>query len=82
VWFDDVNGAAPGSFGLVPGAANTYYEATLGVKITPIPHNNIGKNLVFRPEIRDDYSDHATWGDRTQPTNNQVTLALEGYFTF
>ena len=79
-WFDDQDGAAPGTFDA--GVANTYYEATLGVKITPMPHNNIGKNLVFRPEIRDDYSDHATWGDRTQPTNNQVTLALEGYFTF
>ncbi len=79
-WFDDPDGAAPASYD--PGVANTYYEATFGVKVTPIPHNNIGKNLVFRPEIRDDYADHPVWGNPASPTNNQATLAIEGYFTF
>jgi hypothetical protein len=79
-WFNDPNGASPGTYD--PGVANTYYEATLGVAITPIPHNNIGKNLVFRPEVRDDYANSAAWGDPTAKTHNQATLALEGYFTF
>jgi len=87
-WFNDQNGASPGEFdgGVVAATgispSNTYYEATLGVAITPMPNNNIGKNLVFRPEVRDDYASKAVWGTSATPTHNQATLALEGYFTF
>ena len=79
-WFNVPDGGSPGSFD--PGVPNTYYEATLGVAITPMPHSDYGKNLVLRPEVRDDYANHAVWGDPTQPTHNQATLALEAYFTF
>jgi Putative beta-barrel porin-2, OmpL-like. bbp2 len=87
-WFNDEEGLAPGEFDGGAAAAtgsspsNTYYEATLGLSIKPMPHNNIGSNLVIRPEVRDDYANKATWGNPASPTHNQATLAIEGYFTF
>jgi hypothetical protein len=76
-WFDDQDGSAPGTF---TGAPNTYYEATLGVAITPFPLNNIGKNFVIRPEVRYDYADHATWDLGTD--RDRFTAAVDAYFQF
>jgi hypothetical protein len=77
-WFDDQDGVAPVSFN--PGVPNTYYELTLGVAIKPFPTNNIGSNLVIRPEVRLDYADKPTWvGDNS---HDQLTAAIEAYFTF
>jgi hypothetical protein len=77
-WFDDPDGAAPASFNA--GTPNQYYELTLGVAVHPFPTNNIGSNLVFRPEVRWDYADKPTWPGND--SHNQLTFALEGYFTF
>lgn len=57
---------------------NNVYSATLGLTITPFPTDNIGSNLKIRPELRYDYADKAVFGG----DNNQLTFALEGYFTF
>lgn len=77
-WFDDQDGASPGTFDA--GVPNTYYEATLGVKITPFPTNNILSNLSIRPEVRFDYADKPIWSDGTH--HDQFTAAVEAYFTF
>lgn len=77
-WFDDQDGVAPRSFN--PGVPNTYYGLTLGVAIKPFPTSNLGSNLVIRPEVRLDYADKATWaGDNS---HDQLTAAIEAYFTF
>ena len=38
------------------GRLENVYEATLNVAIKPLPDDNIGSNLVVRPETRYDYS--------------------------
>jgi hypothetical protein len=82
-WFDDQDGSAPGTF---LGAPNQYYEATVGLSITPFPLNNIGKNLVIRPEVRWDYSDKQAWdidpATGVATDRNRVTLAVDAYFQF
>jgi hypothetical protein len=79
-WFDDENGSAPTNLSAFAHVANTYYELTLGVAIKPFPTNNIGSNLVIRPEVRLDYANKPAWaGDNT---HDQLTAALEAYFTF
>jgi hypothetical protein len=77
-WFDDQDGGAPASFN--PGVANQYLEASLNAKITPFPSNDLLSNLNFRPEVRYDYAEHPTWNGNT--LRNQVTVGVEGYFTF
>lgn len=57
---------------------NNVYSAALGVTITPFPTDNIGSNLKIRPEVRYDYADRAVFGG----DNNQLSFAIEGYFTF
>lgn len=60
------------------GEGNNVYSAALGLTITPFPTDNLGSNLKIRPELRYDYADQAVFGG----DNNQLTFALEGYFTF
>ncbi len=76
-WFDDQDGGAPGT---ILGIPNVYYEATLGLSIKPFPNNNIGSNLVIRPEVRLDYADIAAWDGGTD--HYQVTAGIDAYFTF
>lgn len=76
--FGDFNGdgttvQAPGT-----GEGNNIYSATVGLTITPFPTDNLGSNLKIRPEFRYDYADQAVFGG----DNNQVTFAIEAYFTF
>lgn len=79
-WFDDENGSAPANLSAFVHVANTYYELTLGMAIKPFPTDNIGSNLVIRPEVRFDYANKPAWaGDNT---HDQLTAALEAYFTF
>ena len=74
-WFND------SSDGFATGTAigANYYEATAGIAIKPFPKDKILSNILFRPEVRFDWSDHAVFarGDRSQ-----VTLAGDVLFTF
>lgn len=63
-WFND------SSYGFATGAAEgaNYYEATLNMAIRPFPNDKILSNVLFRPEVRFDWSDHRVFarGDRSQ----------------
>jgi len=74
-WYDDANG-----FTLGTGSATDVYEATLGLKITPFPDDNIGKNFALRPEIRYDYSSKDFFNGGTK--HQQATFGIDAYFTF
>jgi hypothetical protein len=82
-WFDDQDGAAPTQYG-VPGISayvpNQYYEATIGLTVTPFPSDPNLKGLAIRPELRWDYSDHAAFDGGSQ--HDQWTAAVEAYFAF
>ena len=74
-WFND------SSYGYSTGAATgaNYYEATVGLAIKPFPKDKILSNILFRPEVRYDWSDERVFarGDR-----NQVTVAADVLVTF
>ncbi|MDD5439040.1 MAG: outer membrane beta-barrel protein [Candidatus Omnitrophica bacterium] len=74
-WYND---SADGfSTGAATGA--NFYESTLGIAIKPFPHDKILSQLMFRPEVRFDWSDHGVYnsGDRSQ-----VTLSGDCLFVF
>jgi len=62
-------------------ATNNYYEATLGVAITPLPDTQYLNTLTIRPEIRYDWSDHGVY-DGQKNKFSEVTAAVDAYFTF
>jgi putative OmpL-like beta-barrel porin-2 len=68
------------SFTLGPGGAANVYEATVNVQIKPMPHNSIGQNLIIRPEVRLDYSEHGFFNGGTK--NYQATFGIDAYFMF
>ena len=74
-WYSDNNG-----FTLGTGANLQVYEATVGVAITPIPHNDILKNLVVRPELRFDYASHRYFDGGTDYYQGQ--FAIDAMFQF
>ncbi len=76
-WFDDQDGGAPSSLAGVP---NTYYEATIGLAIKPMPTTKILSNLLIRPELRLDYADKAVFDGGTD--HYQVTAAVDVIFSF
>jgi len=51
--------APPRANGLLP--AISMYEVTLGASITPMPHDQILKNFVVRPEVRYDFTDSSAY---------------------
>jgi hypothetical protein len=59
-WYHDGHGATTGAGGLDANAFTgvgrdiNFYEGTAGVQITPLPNDNILKNLMVRPELRGD----------------------------
>ena len=74
-WYKDAaNGFSTGA----PVSAN-YFAPTVGVAIKPFPKDNILSDLLFRPEVRYDHSDHSVFnsGDR-----NQFTFSVDALFTF
>jgi len=74
-WYEDAaNGFSTGA----PVSA-AYYETTVGVAIKPFPKDKILSNLLFRPEVRYDYSDRAVFNSREQ---NQWTFSIDTIFTF
>ena len=74
-WYDDNDGF---TFG-VPGTLSVY-EATVGVAIKPLPHDNIGQNLTIRPEVRGDYAAKRFFD--AGKDYYQVTFGMDAYFTF
>jgi hypothetical protein len=82
-WLDDNDGAAITQY--AGGTANSnipnqFYEATIGVAVTPLPNDANLKGLTIRPELRWDYSDHSAFDGATQ--HDQWTAGVEAYFTF
>ncbi len=74
-WYKDAaNGFSLGA----PVSAN-YYGATVGVAVKPFPKHDILSHLLFRPEIRYDYSDERVFGTGD---HNQVTFNVDALFTF
>jgi hypothetical protein len=71
-WFNDKDGAR--------GLGTNVYEATLGVSIKPFPDNEIGSNLVIRPEVRYDYAQEALFDGGTD--HDQLTVGVDAIFTF
>ena len=61
-----------------PVAAN-YYEITTGVAIKPFPSDKFLSKLLFRPEVRYDYSTKAVFNGNSR---NQVTGSVDVLFTF
>jgi len=74
-WYDDNDG-----FTLGAGRAMQVYEATVGLAITPMPHNDIMKNLVIRPEVRYDYASARYFDGGTD--HYQFQAAVDAYFAF
>ncbi len=88
-YFGDPDGAAPrryftGAMSAVYnrpiGRPNSYSELTLGATLRPLASVPLLTNLTFRPEVRVDYADHATWDDGTGHT--QLTAEIEGFYAF
>ncbi|HEY2587976.1 MAG TPA: porin [Tepidisphaeraceae bacterium] len=65
--------------GTLPMGQNLY-EATVNVNIKPFPSDAIGQNLVIRPEVRLDYSEHRFFKSSTH--YDQFTFGIDAYFTF
>lgn len=62
-----------------PGVTGNYGDLTAGVKITPFPSSNLGKNFYIRPEIREDLADHAVL---TNGKHYQTAIAVDAIYTF
>ncbi|MBC8109105.1 MAG: porin [Anaerolineae bacterium] len=60
--------------------ANEVWAASIGMNIVPFAKDEIGKNLMIRPEIRYDYSKEKLWDGNQQ--NNQITLGADVIFKF
>ncbi len=71
-WFNDVDGYR--------GLGTNVYEATVGVAITPMPNDSIGRNLVIRPEVRFDYANDPVFDGGTG--YSQATFGVDAIFSF
>lgn len=71
-YFNDQDGAR--------GIGATAYEATLGLNITPLPNDELGSNLVIRPEIRYDWSNDEIFDGADD--DQQVTFGVDAIFMF
>ena len=61
------------------GTNANYFEITQGVAIKPFPKNKILSRLLFRPELRYDFSDHPVFNNSE---HNQLTTSVDALFTF
>ena len=64
---------------LAPGHNLSLGEMTLGLTITPFPDSNLGKNLRFRPEIREDMADLPVFQNSK---HYQTTIGMDVIYTF
>ena len=61
-------------------SSQSLYEATVGLTITPFAHDELGRNLKVRPEVRYDYSSEDFFDGFTE--DDQVTFAVDAIFNF
>jgi len=73
-WYNDQDGFT------IAGTNTQFYEATIGLKVTPMPSHDILKNLVIRPELRGDYASSKFFDAGTD--HYQFQFAVDAYFTF
>jgi hypothetical protein len=66
--------------GYTTGLSQNLYEATVGATIIPFPHDNLGQNLKFRPEVRWDYSDKRYFDAAGK--HDQITFAIDAIYNF
>ncbi len=75
-YFNDQDGAR-----LSAGVGGAQFaEATVGLSIRPFASDNFLSNLVIRPEFRWDWSDEDVFNGGDD--DNQLTAAIDAYFTF
>ena len=74
-WYQD----AAGGFSTGAPVGANYYASTLGVAIKPFPNNKIFSNLLFRPEVRYDYSNRPVFNSNE---HNQWTFSMDTVFNF
>jgi hypothetical protein len=70
------------SFATTGVSSTNVYEATLGVTITPLPTDPIGKGLSIRPEIRYDWSEDNVFISGNRTFQDQLTFGADVIFTF
>lgn len=70
--------------GIVGGSTPTLnvWEVTLGVTVTPLPKDPIGKNLLIRPEVRYDFSEDHVYSAGGTQFKDQLTFAADVIFKF
>lgn len=66
--------------GLTTAIPQTLYEATVGVTISPFPHDAVGANFKLRPELRGDYSSKRFFDGLSR--HEQYTFAIDAIFNF
>ncbi len=74
-WYQD----AAGGFSTGAATGANYYASTVGVAIKPFPNNKFLSNLLFRPEVRYDYSNKPVFNSNE---HNQWTFSMDTIFTF
>jgi hypothetical protein len=74
-WYNDQEGANLGA-----GVPVTAYEATVGVAVKPMPNNDIGRNLIIRPELRYDYTQPAGFNGGTD--HDMISFGVDVMFLF
>jgi hypothetical protein len=72
-WFRDDGGSRLGTDA-------SFFEATLGLKVTPFAQDRVLSNLFFRPEIRWDYATKDFFDGGAK--HDQWTFGIDGIFTF
>ncbi len=66
--------------GFTTAVAQSLYEVTLGVTVTPFPNDALGANLKVRPEVRYDYSNRDFFDGLSR--HDQTTVAIDAIFNF
>ena len=74
-WYQD----AAGGFSTGAATGANYYASTVGVAIKPFPKDKFLSNLLLRPEIRYDRSNHPVFNSNEY---NQWTFSADALFTF
>jgi len=66
--------------GFTTAVAQTLYEATVGLTLTPFPNDPVGANFKIRPELRADYSSKRYFDGLTR--HDQYTFGIDAIFNF
>ncbi len=63
-------------------ASTNYYEGTIGLTITPMPKDNLLKNLIIRPEFRYDWSEDSVFATGNKTYQDRFSAGLDVIFKF